>query len=172
MKKITLVKIIILIFLFTTYFNTSYIFADDKEPDIDTQDIETTLETSSNDLTSLNINARSCIVLDRLSKTILYGKNQYNKVKMASTTKIMTAIVVIENYNLDETIEVSKKAARTGGSRLGLKAGDKITVKNLLYGLMLCSGNDAAIALAETVGRQCSRLFFTDEFKSKRTWFN
>ena len=53
--------------------------------------------------------------------------------------------------NLDTTVEVSKKAANTGGSRLGLKTGDKITIKNLLYGLMLCSGNDAAVALAETV---------------------
>ena len=61
----------------------------------------------------------------------------------------MTAIVIIENYNLDETIEISKKAAGTGGSRLGLKSGDKITIRDLLYGLMLRSGNDAAVALAE-----------------------
>ena len=95
------------------------------------------------------LNTRSCIVLDRLSKKILYGKNEYNKVKMASTTKIMTATIIIENCNLEETVEVSKKAANTGGSRLGLKTGDKITIKDLLYGLMLRSGNDAAVALAE-----------------------
>jgi D-alanyl-D-alanine carboxypeptidase (penicillin-binding protein 5/6) len=58
---------------------------------------------------------------------------------------------VLENYSLNETVEVSKKAASTGGSRLGLKTGDKITVNDLLYGLMLCSGNDAAVCLAETV---------------------
>ena len=46
---------------------------------------------------SLNINARSCVVLDRTSKKILYGKNEYNKVKMASTTKIMTATIILEN---------------------------------------------------------------------------
>ena len=68
---------------------------------------------------------------------------------MASTTKIMTATIIIENCNLEETVEVSKKAANTGGSRLGLKTGDKITIKDLLYGLMLRSGNDAAVALAE-----------------------
>ena len=68
---------------------------------------------------------------------------------MASTTKIMTATIIIENFNLDDTIEISKKAASTGGSRLGLKQGDKITIKDLLYGLMLRSGNDAAVALAE-----------------------
>ncbi len=71
---------------------------------------------------------------------------------MASTTKIMTAIIVLENSNLTDIVEVSKKAAGIGGSRLGLKSGDKITVGDLLYGLMLCSGNDAAVALAEHVG--------------------
>ena len=71
---------------------------------------------------------------------------------MASTTKIMTATIVLEKGNLNDTIEISKKAASTGGSRLGLKTGDKITVCDLLYGLMLCSGNDAAVALAEHIG--------------------
>lgn len=99
----------------------------------------------------LELNSRSCIVFDRLSKHILYGKNEKNRVKMASTTKIMTAIVVLENCDLDKTVEVSKKAASTGGSRLGLKTGDNITTRDLLYGLLLCSGNDAAVCLAETV---------------------
>ena len=99
---------------------------------------------------SLNLNARSCVVLDRNSKKIIFGKNEYNRVKMASTTKIMTATVIIENCDLSQTVTVSKKAAGTGGSRLGLKTGDKITIRDLLYGLLLCSGNDAAIALAET----------------------
>ena len=98
----------------------------------------------------LNLNARSCVVLDRNSKKIIFGKNEYNKVKMASTTKIMTATIIIENCDLNKTITISKKAASTGGSRVGLKSGDKITIRDLLYGLLLCSGNDAAIALAET----------------------
>ena len=63
----------------------------------------------------------------------------------------MIATIVIENYDLSKTVEISKKAAGTGGSRLGLKQGDKISVLDLLHGLMLCSGNDAAVALAETV---------------------
>ena len=64
---------------------------------------------------------------------------------MASTTKIMTAIIVLENSNLNNIVEVSKKAANTGGSRLGLKTGDKITIRDLLYGLLLCSGNDNSV---------------------------
>ena len=98
------------------------------------------------------INARYAIVIDRSSKQILYGKNETDKAKMASTTKIMTAIVVIENTSLDEIATISSKAAKTGGSRLGLKTDDEISINDLLYGLMLRSGNDAAIALAEYVG--------------------
>ena len=71
---------------------------------------------------------------------------------MASTTKIMTAIVVLENANLSDEVTIDSKAAGIGGSRLGLKKNDKITVNDLLYGLMLRSGNDAAIALATFVG--------------------
>ena len=71
---------------------------------------------------------------------------------MASTTKIMTAIVVLENSNMTDVVTINAKAAGTGGSRLGLKKNDKITVNDLLYGLMLRSGNDAAIALATYVG--------------------
>ena len=61
-------------------------------------------------------------------------------------------MIIIENCNLNETVEISKKAAGTGGSRLGLKAGDKITIRDLLYGLMMRSGNDSAVALAEYAG--------------------
>lgn len=124
-------------------------FADDtlEEESIDVNAV--IQSTTSNEIS--DINSRSCIVLDRNSSTILYGKNEKNKVKMASTTKIMTAIVVLENSSLDTTVEVSKKSAGTGGSRLGLKTGDKITIRDLLYGLMLCSGNDAAVCLAESI---------------------
>ena len=87
-----------------------------------------------------NILSRSVIAFDRNSKIILYGKNYDKEVPMASTTKIMTAIVFVENNkNLNEEIEVCKQAASIGGSRLGLKTGDKITKEDLLYGLMLCS---------------------------------
>ncbi len=149
-------KIIIPISIFLLLFSYSFSFADDIDSSNDINvDIEQELkenmsiETASGNTSSLNLNSRSCIVIDRLTKTILYGKNEYSKVKMASTTKIMTGIVIIENCDLNTTVEVSKKAAGTGGSRLGLKTGDKITIRDLLYGLLLCSGNDAAVALAE-----------------------
>ncbi|MCI8965105.1 MAG: D-alanyl-D-alanine carboxypeptidase [Clostridia bacterium] len=99
-----------------------------------------------------DIYSKYAIVYERNSGTILFEKNVHEKCPMASTTKIMTAIIVLENSNLSDVVTISRKSASTGGSRLGLKYKDKITVNNLLYGLLLCSGNDAAVALAEHVG--------------------
>lgn len=99
------------------------------------------------------INSRYAVVYDRTSKTVIWGKDEAREVPMASTTKIMTAIVMLENItNLREKITVEKKAASIGGSRLGLKTGDEITYEDLLYGLLLCSGNDAATQIAISVG--------------------
>lgn len=145
--------IFIIFFVIITSFNCS--FADDYEDNatIDVNaEISKTITQTTDTLEPSSINSRSCIVYDRNSHMILYGKNETKQVKMASTTKIMTSLIIIENCNLSETIEISQKAAGTGGSRLGLKTGDKITIKDLLYGLMLCSGNDAAVALAEYAG--------------------
>lgn len=148
MKKFLFKVIYILSFLIIFLnFNSCYVFADDIETQI-SDDI--VINTSANTSDSLsNINSRSYVVIDRSTNLVLVGKNENQKRKMASTTKIMTAIVIIENCNLSDTVEVSKKSAGTGGSRLGLKLSDKITVHDLLYGLMLCSGNDCAVALAE-----------------------
>ena len=131
------------------------VYADDIDSEI-LSDISPYIEASSNIITEPSINSRAAIVYDRNSGLVLFGKNENEKRKMASTTKIMTAIVVIENSSLDDIVTVSSKAAGTGGSRLGLHTNDKITVKNLLYGLLLCSGNDAAVALAEHVGKDVS----------------
>lgn len=102
---------------------------------------------------SFTINSRHAVVYDRTSKTAIWGKDETREVPMASTTKIMTAIVMLENVtNLSEKVTVEKKAAGIGGSRLGLKTGDEITYEDLLYGLLLCSGNDAATQIAISVG--------------------
>lgn len=139
--------LLLITFTFVISFTKSY--ADDLEFCEDDPGLSSNnICVSSSDIIP-EINSRSAIVIDRNSDTILYGKNQYVKVKMASTTKIMTSTIIIENCNLDDYVIVSKKAANTGGSRLGLKVSDKVKVIDLLYGLMLCSGNDAAVALAE-----------------------
>lgn len=149
MKK----KFLIFIYIFLIIlYNLMPLSICDDQIDNEIIDVNTEIISNSTNKNSIKVpetNSRACVVIDRNTNTILYGKNENTKRKMASTTKIMTATIIIENYNLDETIEVSKKAAGTGGSRLGLKTGDKITIRDLLYGLMLCSGNDAAVALAE-----------------------
>lgn len=151
-------KTISIIIIFIYLLSFSYVYADDIDyvEDNISNDLLISSETANISENSLNLNSKSCIILDRKSKDVLYGKNEKNKVKMASTTKIMTAIVVIENADLNKTVEISKKSASTGGSRLGLKTSDKITINHLLYGLMLCSGNDAAVALAESVAGSIS----------------
>ena len=148
-KQSMVYKIVIVFILIFTFTNTVY--ADDIDdleiPDWSDEIIETT-----NTNEEPKINARAAVIYDRKSKKIIWGKKENERRPMASTTKIMTAIVVLEHANLNDTVTVSKKSGGTGGSRLGLKAGDKITVENLLYGLLLVSGNDAAVALAEYVG--------------------
>ena len=104
------------------------------------------------DTEEIHITSRIALIYDRASGKILYEKNGNKQTPMASTTKIMTAIVVLENANLSDEVTIDSKAAGIGGSRLGLKKNDKITVNDLLYGLMLRSGNDAAVALATHVG--------------------
>lgn len=124
----------------------------DVDDSTDTEMIEDTVQTVAGTTEEPTINSRAAVVMDRETKEILYGKNETDKKAMASTTKIMTAMVVIQNTNLNNIVEISKKAAGTGGSRLKLNTGDKISVRDLLYGLLLRSGNDAAVALAEYVG--------------------
>ena len=91
------------------------------------------------DLKDLNVNATSVICFDRKSKRVVYEKDGYSKKKMASTTKIMTAILTLENGNLEDEVIISKKAASIGGSTIGLKAGDKIKLNDLLHALLIRS---------------------------------
>lgn len=100
----------------------------------------------------LSINADAAILVDYTSGRVLYAKNTCMKRSVASTTKILTAIVVLEHGSLEDMVTVSVKAAAMGGSTLGLKAKEELSVRDLLYGLLLRSGNDAAVALAEHVG--------------------
>lgn len=149
-------KKIISIFMFFIFINMFFYISFADDIDYETIDVSTELnsftDTSTETIKEPDVNSRACVVIDRKTNSVLFGKNENTKKKMASTTKIMTATIIIEKCNLTDTIEISKKAAGTGGSRLGLKTGDKITVLDLLYGLMLRSGNDAAVALAEYAG--------------------
>lgn len=99
----------------------------------------------------LNVSARAAIAMDAKSGVVLYEKNPHMIVPMASTTKIITSLVALKYGDLNKKVEISDKAAKIKGSTVGYKKGELITIKELLYGLMFRSGNDAAIAISEGV---------------------
>lgn len=106
---------------------------------------ETTLDPSQ-------LYAKSAVLLDGESGRVLYEKNGYHPMPMASTTKIMTCIVVLEEAELNEVVTVSKYAASMPDVQLNIREKEKYYVKDLLYSLMLESHNDSSVALAEHVG--------------------
>jgi serine-type D-Ala-D-Ala carboxypeptidase (penicillin-binding protein 5/6) len=98
------------------------------------------------------VSAQSAILMEQDSGRVIFEKDAYTQRRIASITKIMTAILAIESGKLDKTVTVSSTAIRTEGSSIYLQEGEKIKLEDLVYGLMLRSGNDAAVAIAETVG--------------------
>ena len=100
----------------------------------------------------VNLSSPSAIVIDSLSGRVLYEKNGYDRRNVASLTKMITAIVTVENVKLDEVVTIKTGSGSIGGSTVGMKKGDEITVKALMYGMLMESGNDCAYALAEYVG--------------------
>lgn len=96
--------------------------------------------------------AYAAILMDAASGRVLYEKKAEEPMLIASLTKIMTAIVAIENGKMDEIVTVGPNAAGVEGSSIYLKQGEKVPLGTLLYGLMLRSGNDAAVAIAEHIG--------------------
>lgn len=97
---------------------------------------------------AVTTNARSCILIDADTGKVLYENQADTKSLIASTTKIMTALVVLEHLPLEQKFSIPVEATGIEGSSMYLKAGESLTVEQLLYGMMLQSGNDAAIALA------------------------
>ena len=104
-------------------------------------------------LSASAISAQSAILIDAHDGKVLFEKNARTKMGMASTTKIMTALVVAESCDIEEVIETDARAVGVEGSSIYLTAGEKLTVEQLLYALLLASANDAAVALALHVSK-------------------
>ena len=100
---------------------------------------------------AVEVSATAAVLLDADTGQVLYEKNSDERMLIASTTKIMTALVVLEQASPDDTITVTQ-AHMAEGSSMYLKPGETVRVEELLYGLLLCSGNDAALALTECAG--------------------
>ncbi len=98
--------------------------------------------------------ATAAVLMDADSGRVLYGKNEEAVMAMASTTKIMTCILVLENASPDDTLTVSAYAASMPKVKLYIQKGEQYTVRDLLHSLMLESHNDTAVALAEYIGKQ------------------
>lgn len=102
--------------------------------------------------TNIQLYARSAVLMDADSGRVLFGKNETQKMPMASTTKIMTCIIALEYGNMEDTVSVSSYAAGQPKVHLGIHNGQQFLLKDLLYSLMLESHNDSAVAIAEHVG--------------------
>lgn len=96
----------------------------------------------------VSVSAKAAVLYDPLCDAVIWGKNETAVLGMASTTKIMTAVVAMELYDPNKVVEIHPDWCGIEGSSIYLKAGEKLTVSDLLYGLLLSSGNDAAVALA------------------------
>lgn len=102
-------------------------------------------------LDNASVSAQCAVLVDSTSGSVLYGKNEHQRASMASTTKIMTALILCEQPDLSKNITVTDKMVRVEGSSMGLLEGDVVSYHDLLYGLLLASGNDAANAVALSV---------------------
>jgi D-alanyl-D-alanine carboxypeptidase (penicillin-binding protein 5/6) len=98
-----------------------------------------------------DISASSAIVMDVQTGRVLYAKNIHGKKPMASTTKIMTALLAIENSSPDTIVKIPKQAVGVEGSSIYLQNDEKVKMEDLVYGLMLRSGNDSAVAIASHI---------------------
>lgn len=95
------------------------------------------------------IDAKSVVIMEKHSAQIVYAQNPHKRLPMASLTKMMTATIILENYSGKEIVEISRASHFTDGASMKLEIGEKISIENLLYGLLIPSGNDAAVALSE-----------------------
>jgi serine-type D-Ala-D-Ala carboxypeptidase (penicillin-binding protein 5/6) len=118
------------------------------------------------------VSAASAVLIEQKSGRILYEKEAHKKMRIASITKIMTAILAIESGKMNRYVTVSEQATRAEGSSVYLKPGEKIKLEDLVYGLMLRSGNDSAVAIAEYVGGSLDGFVYLMNQKAREIGMN
>ncbi|MGM0502065.1 MAG: D-alanyl-D-alanine carboxypeptidase family protein [Bacillota bacterium] len=114
------------------------------------------------------VTAQSAILIDVETGEVLYSKNMNQLRPPASTTKIMTGILAVENGSLREQVAATIRAAHEGGSSIYLSAGEILTLEELIYGLLIKSGNDAAVAIAEHIGGSVENFAEMMNLKAKQ----
>lgn len=103
---------------------------------------------------NLDITAQSAFFVDALSGEVLYEKSPHQKLRIASLVKVMTSIITLESKKVDDLIKVSERAAAVEPDKMSLLPGERLTVEELLVGMFMISGNDAAEVLSESLGRR------------------
>ncbi len=155
-KIITISLLVLLTFTWNIYSVEAYteenIDNDYESIDIIEEDSIDIVSEEVNIKAPLRVSARCAIAIDAESREVLWNQNGYEIVPMASTTKILTSLIAINYGNLEKKVTISKKASSIRGSTVGYAAGEEISMRELLFGLMFRSGNDAAIAIAEEIG--------------------
>ena len=121
---------------------------------------------------AIETSAKSAVVMDGISGEILYAKNSDERLSMASTTKIMTALLLCEQGDLEKIVTVTREMVYVEGTSMGLKVGDKVSLNDLLYGMLLSSGNDAANATAIAVGGSIENFVFLMNKKAEELGLN
>ncbi len=116
--------------------------------------------------------AKATVLMDTDSNRVLYSQNPHYVQSVASISKIMTAIIALENENIEQTVTVGKEVLDAHGSAVYIKIGEKIKLKDLIYGLMLRSGNDAAIVIATYVGGNVQNFVKLMNEKAKELGMN
>lgn len=160
MKNVKKAILMISIMLLTTqsfmYYPKAYVEDDieteEETMDFDEYEIDDVNNTQVDPNGKLRVSAHNAIAIDAETREVLFDQKGYEVVAMASTTKILTSLVAISYGDLDRKVTISKNAASIRGSTVGYRAGDEIAMRELLFGLMFKSGNDAAIAIAEDIG--------------------
>ena len=109
---------------------------------------------------TISISAHNAILMEQQSGRVIFEKDAHERRPIASITKVMTALIAIENGNLKDKVTVSERAIHTEGSSIYLERGEKMSLEDLIYGLMLRSGNDAAVAIAEHIGGSVEGFVF------------
>lgn len=132
-------RIFLIFSIFLLFQNITLSFETEEAEDYEINALLNSLETSNSVSKEPQTNSTHVIAIDRKSFRILFEKNIHDKTPMASTTKILTAIIAIEQCNLDEMVTISSKASSTSGSTLGITKDTKMSMRDLLYGLMLRS---------------------------------
>ena len=115
----------------------------------------------------IDINATSAILMDTDNHRIIYSKNIHESRSVASISKIMTAVLAVESGKLDDEVVINDSIKKAYGSAIYIQVGEKMTLKDLVYGLMLRSGNDAALAIADYVGNGVDNFVSMMNHKAK-----